>query len=70
MLEQFLFVRSVRLQADQHGPAKAGHYVQVKKALTTWGCLTCGLHWGPDEATRDRISVENPVAFYGFGRSL
>ena len=33
-LQQFPFVRSVRLQADHHGPAKAGHYVQTKTALT------------------------------------
>src|SRR5580765_4192056 len=39
--KQFLFVRSVRLprgsargkQADRHGPAKAGHYVQMRNAL-------------------------------------
>jgi D-galactarolactone isomerase len=26
--------------------------------------------WAPDEATRHRILVENPVTLYGFGRSL
>jgi D-galactarolactone isomerase len=26
--------------------------------------------WAPDETTRHRILVENPVALYGFGRSL
>jgi len=32
-LEQFPFVRSVRLQADHHGPAKAGHYVLIESGL-------------------------------------
>src|SRR6185295_19410715 len=31
-LQEFSFVRSVRLRADHHGPAKAGHYVQVESA--------------------------------------
>jgi len=26
--------------------------------------------WAPDEATRRRILVENPIALYGFDRSL
>src|SRR6185295_18834610 len=35
LLEQFRFVRSVRLQADRDGPAKAGHYVHVETALVS-----------------------------------
>ena len=31
----FSLVRSVRLQADRRGPAKAGHYVQVVGAVVT-----------------------------------
>jgi len=33
VLQHFSFVRSVRLQADRRGPAKAGHYVRVESAL-------------------------------------
>ena len=33
VLQQFSFVRSVRLQADSSRPAKAGHYVQKGTAL-------------------------------------
>jgi hypothetical protein len=35
-LQHFSFVRSVRLQADHHGPAKAGHYVLLKKRSKAW----------------------------------
>jgi hypothetical protein len=35
VLQQFSFVRSVRLQADHHGPAKAGHYVLMEDALVS-----------------------------------
>jgi hypothetical protein len=35
-------VRSVRLQADRHGPAKAGHYVQVETAGAIFGGFNNG----------------------------
>ena len=41
-LEQFSLVRSVRLQADHHGPAKAGHYVHLKRALRQVGRVAGG----------------------------
>jgi len=46
-LEQFPFVRSVRLQADHHGPAKAGHYVLIESGLVAGRYPTC-------EVLRDR----------------
>ncbi len=27
------------------------------------------IEWAPDEATRNRILVQNPEALYGFGKS-
>jgi hypothetical protein len=68
-LEQFSFVRSVRLQADHHGPAKAGHYVLVESGLmgragpdVLQSFVTSELAVETLESYRIRVALDGEVA--------